>query len=126
MPRSSAVRIVLMASAGSLPPHIHPPIAHVPSATRELTNAVPGIIVSSIGLVPLGVPRLSVRAPLHAGQRRAPPPRQIRVPDVATPAASEGAASRAHWHDGVPCARIAPAAVTMPVSTRSGAVGSPG
>src|SRR5437879_4623135 len=71
MPRSSAVRIVLMASASSLPPHIHPPIAHVPSAIRELTIAVPGIIVSSIGLVPLDGPRSPRASP---GRSAASPP----------------------------------------------------
>src|SRR5688572_6891370 len=48
MPRSSAVRIVLTASSSSLPPHIHPPIAHVPSAMLELTIAVPQMTFSSI------------------------------------------------------------------------------
>src|SRR5216683_8045948 len=50
MPRSSAVRIVLMASPSSLPPHIHPPIDHVPSAMRELTSPVPSMSFCSIGV----------------------------------------------------------------------------
>src|SRR5262249_58228856 len=43
MPLSSAARIVAADSASSLPPHIHPPMAQVPSATRETLSDVPGI-----------------------------------------------------------------------------------
>src|SRR3989442_7223772 len=38
-----------MPSAWSLPPHIAPPIDHVPSAMRELTIPVPHISLCSIG-----------------------------------------------------------------------------
>jgi hypothetical protein len=34
-------------SASSVPPHIHPPIAHVPIATGDTLSEVPGIAVNS-------------------------------------------------------------------------------
>ena len=48
MPRSSAAWMALMASLSLLPPHIQPPIAHVPSATREARMEVPGISTNSM------------------------------------------------------------------------------
>src|SRR5437867_2586053 len=51
-PSSSAARTVLMASASSLPPHIEPPIAQVPSPIRELANPTPEITFCSIGSLP--------------------------------------------------------------------------
>jgi hypothetical protein len=36
------------ASLSLLPPHIQPPIAHVPSATRETRIAVPGMSTNSM------------------------------------------------------------------------------
>src|SRR5712664_2726072 len=51
MPRSSAVRIVLTASASSLPPHIQPPIDHVPRPIRELIMALSALTFCSIIVV---------------------------------------------------------------------------
>src|SRR6267142_5459233 len=51
MPSSSAVRIVLIPSASSLPPHIQPPIDQVPSPMRELVIPTPQISFRSIGVV---------------------------------------------------------------------------
>jgi hypothetical protein len=48
MPCSNAARMVEIDSASSVPPHIHPPIAHVPSATADTLREVPGILASSI------------------------------------------------------------------------------
>ena len=43
MPCSSAARIVAIDSASSVPPHIQPPIAQVPMATRDTLRDVPGM-----------------------------------------------------------------------------------
>jgi hypothetical protein len=48
IPWSIAVWIVPSASRMSVPPHIHPPIAHVPSAIREATIPVSLISMLSI------------------------------------------------------------------------------
>src|ERR1700752_4173525 len=48
MPCSKAARIVAMDSASSVPPHIQPPIAHVPIATGDTLIDVPGMLVNSI------------------------------------------------------------------------------
>src|SRR5882762_6800654 len=48
MPRSRAARIVQMDSITSLPPHFQPPMAHVPSAMREISMPVPGIAANSM------------------------------------------------------------------------------
>ena len=41
-------RIVATDSRSSFPPHIHPPIAHVPNPIRDATRRVPDIFVNSI------------------------------------------------------------------------------
>src|SRR5471030_913204 len=48
MPRSSAAWIVPIAAVSSLPPHIHPPIAQVPSAILDAGNGRPSILIVSI------------------------------------------------------------------------------
>src|SRR5271165_1733305 len=41
-----------IASASSVPPHIHPPIAHVPSAMRETANGAARYAISALsGLI---------------------------------------------------------------------------
>jgi hypothetical protein len=47
MPRSTALRIVRIDSAWSLPPHIHPPIAQVPKPIRVGLRLVPGMAIVS-------------------------------------------------------------------------------
>src|SRR5258705_10538709 len=47
-PWSSAARMVETDSLSSVPPHIHPPMAQVPRATREIWIAVPGIPANSV------------------------------------------------------------------------------
>src|SRR5882757_5515186 len=49
-PCSSAVRMVEMDSVSSVPPHIHPPMAQVPSATGDTLSAVPGMVASSAAI----------------------------------------------------------------------------
>src|SRR6266849_9426607 len=51
MPRSSAARMARIDLASSVPPHIQPPIAQVPSPMREVT-----IPVSMISMVSNGCP----------------------------------------------------------------------
>jgi hypothetical protein len=48
MPRSSAAWIVAIDCCSSVPPHIHPPIAHVPKAMRDDLIPVPAISICSI------------------------------------------------------------------------------
>jgi hypothetical protein len=48
MPCSSAARIVEIDSASSVPPHIQPPMAQVPIATRDTLSDVPGISARSM------------------------------------------------------------------------------
>jgi hypothetical protein len=48
MPCSTAARIVAIDSASSVPPHIQPPMAQVPIATRETSSVVPGMRAYSI------------------------------------------------------------------------------
>src|SRR5471030_2282414 len=48
MPLSSAAWIVPIAASSSLPPHIHPPIAQVPSAILDAGNGRPSILIVSI------------------------------------------------------------------------------
>src|SRR5262245_59423217 len=48
MPRSRAARIVRIESSSSLPPHIQPPIAHVPSPMRDARVPIPWISTCSI------------------------------------------------------------------------------
>src|SRR5262249_38952035 len=47
MPRSTALRIVRIDSASSVPPHIQPPIAQVPKAIRVGLRFVPGMAIVS-------------------------------------------------------------------------------
>ena len=42
--------MVLIASLSSVPPHIHPPIAQVPSAMREASRGNPAIFRYSIAI----------------------------------------------------------------------------
>src|SRR5579863_10076991 len=49
MPWSRAARMVAMDWASSVPPHIHPPMAHVPMATRDTVSDVPAMAACSIG-----------------------------------------------------------------------------
>jgi hypothetical protein len=51
MPCSTAARIVAIDSASSVPPHIQPPMAQVPMATRDSSSDVPGMPVSSISVL---------------------------------------------------------------------------
>jgi hypothetical protein len=48
MPRSIAAWIVAIDCCSSVPPHIHPPIAQVPRATRDDVMPVPAISICSI------------------------------------------------------------------------------
>src|SRR5260370_21276165 len=43
--------MVAIDSRWSVPPHIQPPMAHVPSATRETLSCVPGISTNSVSTV---------------------------------------------------------------------------
>src|SRR5437016_1334823 len=52
MPRSSAARMARIDSASSVPPHIQPPIAQVPSPMREVTTPVAMISMVSNGCPP--------------------------------------------------------------------------
>src|SRR5260370_3399055 len=52
MPRSTADRMVRIASISSVPPHIHPPIAHDPSPIRDTFKFVPAILADSMLLFP--------------------------------------------------------------------------
>jgi hypothetical protein len=52
--RSTAALIVLIDSASSVPPHIHPPIAQVPRPTRDTVSEVPAMaadLVSNSGVI---------------------------------------------------------------------------
>src|ERR1700692_2803323 len=49
-PCSRASRMVATDLASSVPPHIQPPIAHVPSATRDTLSEVPTTSVASISM----------------------------------------------------------------------------
>src|SRR5229473_186023 len=49
--RSIAAWIVLIDSASSEPPHIHPPIAHVPKPIRDTVRLVLDIVVNSMRLL---------------------------------------------------------------------------
>ena len=40
--------MVLIDASSSVPPHIQPPIAQVPSAMRDTLNEVPGIATNSM------------------------------------------------------------------------------
>jgi hypothetical protein len=44
--------MVRIASISSVPPHIHPPIAHVPSPIRDIFKLVPAIVADSMFLLP--------------------------------------------------------------------------
>jgi hypothetical protein len=55
MPCSTAARIVAIDSASSVPPHIQPPIAQVPSATRDISSDVPAMAARSIAISPVSV-----------------------------------------------------------------------
>src|SRR5437764_2328440 len=70
MPRSSAVRIVLTASASSRPPHIQPPIDHVPSPMRELATPTPRINFCSISFCSITVAALRSHVPTSPLRRR--------------------------------------------------------
>src|SRR5579883_545335 len=54
MPRSIALLMVRIEASSSAPPHIQPPIAQVPSATRVGASFVPGtlIVSSDISVLP--------------------------------------------------------------------------
>src|SRR6516165_5974059 len=52
MPCSTAARIVAMDSASSVPPHIQPPMAQVPRATRDTSSDVPTMAARSISISP--------------------------------------------------------------------------
>src|SRR3954451_9946816 len=47
---STAARIVAIDSVSSVPPHIQPPIAQVPIATRDTLSDVPGMLACSIAM----------------------------------------------------------------------------
>src|SRR5882757_2898084 len=53
MPCSTAALIVAIDSASSDPPHIQPPMAQVPTATRDTSSEVPGIVATSIAVLRL-------------------------------------------------------------------------
>src|SRR5712675_3273095 len=55
-------------SRWSVPPHIQPPMAHVPSATRETFTWVPGISTNSISTA--GVRAACVDADMELASRR--------------------------------------------------------
>src|SRR5215471_7684524 len=55
MPCSIAARIVAMDSASSVPPHIQPPMAQVPRATRDTSSDVPTMAARSISISPVSV-----------------------------------------------------------------------
>src|SRR3954468_10666896 len=67
MPCSIAARVVAMDCASSVPPHIQPPIAQVPSVTRDTWSDVPGMPACStsfsrvVGLPAIGFFLLRVR-----------------------------------------------------------------
>ena len=64
-----------MASLSLLPPHIQPPIAQVPSATREARMDVPGISMNSMSVWWDGM-RFIVQLLANSGgvnEREAPP-----------------------------------------------------
>ena len=46
MPRSRAVQIGWIERSSSVPPHIQPPITHVPSPIRDGLRSVPPIVVA--------------------------------------------------------------------------------
>ena len=48
MPCASAALMVAIDSASSVPPHIQPPIAQVPSVMRETLSPVPGMSANSM------------------------------------------------------------------------------
>ncbi len=50
MPWSTAAWIVPTDSASSVPPHIQPPIAQVPRATRDTSSDVPEMVASSMAI----------------------------------------------------------------------------
>src|SRR6266436_8690193 len=85
MPCSTAARIVAMDSASSVPPHIQPPMAQVPKATRDTSSDVPTMAARSISISPVSVSRAMVLLLLLRGLRRlfsvcsraSPQPRRI-------------------------------------------------
>src|ERR1700739_1023577 len=76
--------MVRMDSFSSVPPHIQPPMAHVPSAIRELTRFVPSISMYSIMVVLSGVElpfakkqRIECIGPITLGYCRLDPPARV-------------------------------------------------
>src|SRR5262245_28442240 len=59
-PRSSAAQRVWIERSSSVPPHIQPPIAQVPSPMREGERLVPGIVTYSMTRLPLEPRHLGV------------------------------------------------------------------
>lgn len=55
IPRSIASWMVRMDCVSSVPPHIHPPIVHVPRAIREAVICVLGMPMTSILTLDLAV-----------------------------------------------------------------------
>src|SRR2546426_10962344 len=70
IPRSIAARIVAMDSDSSVPPHIQPPMAQVPRATRDTSSDVPIMAARSISISPVSVSRAMTLLLLLRGLRR--------------------------------------------------------
>src|SRR5215467_9399069 len=70
MPCSTAARIVAMDSASSVPPHIQPPMAQVPRATRDTSSDLPTMAARSISISPVSVSRAMALLLLLRGLRR--------------------------------------------------------
>src|SRR3977135_4459655 len=65
MPCSNAARIVETDSVSSVPPHIHPPMAQVPIATRDILIPVPGMSANSFRIRRVSSCWIMVLLPVH-------------------------------------------------------------
>src|ERR1700730_9616695 len=66
MPPSTAAWIVLTDSSSSVPPHIQPPIAHVPRPIRETFSEVPVTLTNLLSNSPV------IQSPMHWHTRETP------------------------------------------------------
>src|SRR5437879_11746407 len=60
MPCSTAARIVAMDCVSSVPPHIQPPMAQVPRATRDTSSDVPGTAERSMSISEISARRAMI------------------------------------------------------------------